>query len=126
MNKEIVLSPLPHTWFIDIDGTIFKHNGYLTDGFDTLLPGVREFFDSIPKEDYIVLVTSRLEKYREITVNFLKKYNLRFNNILFEYPMGERIVVNDNKPSGLKMSMSYNLERNEGLQSLVVKVDKDL
>ena len=73
-----------------------------------------------------MLVTSRLEKYREITVNFLKKYNLRFNNILFEYPMGERIVVNDNKPSGLKMSMSYNLERNEGLQSLVVKVDKDL
>jgi hypothetical protein len=38
---------LGHTWFIDLDGTILKHNGYLTNN-DELLPGVKEFWNSIP------------------------------------------------------------------------------
>ena len=40
------LSPLNHTWLIDVDGTIVKHNGYIIDGQDTLLDGVKEFFDN--------------------------------------------------------------------------------
>ena len=42
MDNEIVMSTLPKTWIFDLDGTIVKHNGYLLDGEDTLLPGVRE------------------------------------------------------------------------------------
>lgn len=49
---------LNHTWFIDIDGTIVKHNGYLT-GDDELLPGVKELWKTIPKDDKIILTTSR-------------------------------------------------------------------
>ena len=33
---QLVLSTLPQTWLIDIDGTIFTHNGYL-EGADQLI-----------------------------------------------------------------------------------------
>ena len=32
--KEIVLSSLGHTWILDLDGTLVKHNGYKIDGAD--------------------------------------------------------------------------------------------
>ena len=35
--KEIVLSSLGHTWILDLDGTLVKHNGYKIDGADSLL-----------------------------------------------------------------------------------------
>ena len=45
MKKKIKLSTnLSHTWFIDLDGTILKHNGYINANKDTLLDGVKDFF----------------------------------------------------------------------------------
>lgn len=113
--KELVLSSLNHTWFIDIDGTICKHNGYKIDGYDTLLPGVKDFFDSIPEGDLVVFVTSRTDEFKDITIKFLKENNIRYNNIIFNAPFGERIVVNDNKPSGLEMGKAVNVNRNSGV-----------
>ena len=31
--------------------------------------------------------------------------------ILFELPVGERIVVNDRKPSGIEMALALNMDR---------------
>ena len=114
MPNNLKLSSLGHTWIFDIDGTLVKHNGYKIDGHDTLLPGVKEFFDSqIRKEDYVLLVTSRTEEYKEMTTSFLKENGICYDNIIFNLPYGERIVVNDKKPSGLCMSKSVDLNRNE-------------
>ena len=33
---------------------------------------------------------------------------------MFNMPMGERIVVNDGKPSGIDMAVSVNLDRDKG------------
>ena len=45
-------SPLEKTWILDVDGTLVKHNGYKIDGYDTLLEGVKEFFEKLsPNED---------------------------------------------------------------------------
>ena len=112
MKDTIVLSNLGHTWIFDIDGTLVKHNGYLIDGFDTLLPGVQDFFNSnIRKEDYVILLTSRKKVYKNLTVSFLKKNGIRYDSIIFELPFGERVLINDCKPSGLKMSKSIDLKR---------------
>jgi hydroxymethylpyrimidine pyrophosphatase-like HAD family hydrolase len=108
------LSTLNHTWFIDLDGTILEHNGYLL-GEEKLLPGVKEFWENIPSDDYIVITTGREKKYQDITLNFLKKNNLRYNAALFGLPLGERIIVNDTKPEGLKTAIAWNLKRNQGL-----------
>ena len=106
--NELILSTLGHTWILDLDGTIVKHNGYKIDGADTFLPGSKEFLSSIPAKDMVIFLTSRKEEYREITEHFLKENNIRYNYIIFEAPYGERILINDDKPSGLKMSVSIN------------------
>lgn len=116
-KDKIVLSSLGHTWLIDIDGTVAKHNGYKIDGYDTLLPHVKDFFESIPKQDRIIFLTSRKEKYREETERFLANNGIKFDLIIYGLPYGERIVINDNKPSGLEMSIAVCLERDEGLNA---------
>jgi hydroxymethylpyrimidine pyrophosphatase-like HAD family hydrolase len=107
------LSELPHTWFIDLDGTVLLHNAHLS-GQDELLPGVKEFWNQIPQEDFIVITTGRSTAYKKSTLKFLKEHNLRFNAALFELPLGERIIINDIKPAGLKTAISWNVERNQG------------
>lgn len=104
---------LSHTWFIDLDGTILKHNGYLTNN-DELLPGVKELWDSIPAGDFIIITTGRSEEYKESSLKILKDNGLRYNYAIFDLPLGERIVVNDLKPEGLKTAIAWNVERNLG------------
>ncbi|MDE6518618.1 MAG: hypothetical protein K2L18_12360 [Acetatifactor sp.] len=112
MEQKLILSTLSKTWIFDLDGTILKHNGYKLDGVDTLLEGAKAYLDEIPAEDKIVILTSRTEEYRQQTLDFLKKQGIRYHEILFEMPMGERIVVNDRKPSGLDMAIALNMDRN--------------
>lgn len=106
-----MLSTLPKSWIFDLDGTILKHNGYKVDGRDTLLHGAKEYLDALPKEDKIIIFTSRTEEYRQMTLDFLKEHQIRFDEILFHMPMGERIIVNDRKPSGIDMAVAVNVER---------------
>ena len=112
MGEALTLSTLPKTWIFDLDGTLVKHNGYKIDGHDTLLDGAKEYIDSIPAEDYILILTSRTDEYRDITLSFLKDNGIRYDEILFNMPMGERIVVNDRKPSGIDMAVAINIDRN--------------
>ncbi|HTT28096.1 MAG TPA: hypothetical protein VMG37_06780 [Solirubrobacteraceae bacterium] len=123
--KELVLSPLGHTWFLDLDGTLVKHNGHLTDGQDSLLPGADALLAQIPADDLVVIVTSRAEVYREATERFLADCRIRYDHIIFGAPFGERIVVNDAKPSGLTTAVALNGTRDEA-PSLRVRVDANL
>ena len=110
-EKAVVMSSLPKTWILDLDGTIVKHNGYKKDGYDTLLDGVKAYIDSIPAEDKVIILTSRTEEVEEDTLMFLADNQIRYDDILFGIPMGERIVVNDRKPSGIDMAYAFNLDR---------------
>lgn len=124
MNK-LKLSDLEKTWIIDIDGVIFEHNGYFNlkrNELEKPLPGVREFFKRISKEDYVILLTGRNVKYRNLTLKSLKKYGIRFNAILFDLPKGERILINDSKPDGLKTAYAVSLKRNEGLERVKIQI----
>lgn len=112
MEEKLILSTLPKTWIFDLDGTLVKHNGYKQDGVDTLLEGAEEYIRSIPPEDKILIVTSRTDEDRTETLRFLEKHGIRYDEILFNMPMGERIVVNDRKPSGIDMAVAVNVDRN--------------
>ena len=111
-GNKITLSPLNHTWILDLDGTIVKHNGYKEDGDDSLLEGAETFLGTIPEGDMIIFLTSREEKYREETVTFLAEKKIRYDHIIFGVPYGERILINDRKPSGLDTAIAVNTERN--------------
>jgi len=110
------LSTLAHTWFIDLDGTILKHEGLWEDGYDSLLPGVKEFLAKLPKEDFVIFVTARDEPSRIDTLKELSRLGIdRYDHIIFGLPVGERIVVNDIKPeTGLNTAIAWNLRRNQG------------
>lgn len=125
MEQKLVLSTLGKTWIFDFDGTLVEHNGYKT-GEDKWLPGAKDFIKNIPETDYILILTAREKEAREKTEQFLKKHGVRYNDIKFEMPMGERILLNDSKPSGLQMSHSVECKRNEGLSGLDVVIDENL
>lgn len=123
--QKLKLSPLGHTWIFDIDGTIVKHNGYKLDGKDTLLDGAKSFLDNIPEGDMIVFITSRTDEYKQLTIDFLAEKGIRYNHIIFNAPYGERLIVNDDKPSGLHCSVAINLKRdNYNIGSL--EIDENL
>lgn len=119
--EEIVLSNLNKTWILDLDGTIVKYSGHKIDGYDTFLPGAKEFLLSISSEDFILFITARSEKYKEQTIRFLKGEGVRYNQIIFGVPLGERILMNDIKPSGLKTAYAINVNRNQFEEPFVKK-----
>ncbi len=110
---ELTMSQLSKTWILDLDGTILKHNGYKIDGKDTLLKDAKLFLSEIKDEDMIIIVTSRKKEYKQETESFLKDNGIRYDHIIFEAPYGERIIVNDNKDSGLQMAYAICGKRNE-------------
>ena len=118
-------SPLAKTWILDIDGTLVKHNGYKIDGCDTLLDGVKEFFETLSPDDKVVLLTARKEEYLPALKDFLAKNNIRYDFLLIDMPMGERILVNDRKPSGLDMSFAINKNRDD-VFDIAYKINKEL
>ncbi len=109
------LSKLNKTWLFDIDGTIVVHNGY-KNGSDKLLDGTKETFDKIDKNDKIILLTSREEKYIPTLKQFLKEKNIRYDYIIPNLPYGERILINDIKPNGMNCAYDINKKRDKKLQ----------
>lgn len=123
---KLTLSVLPHTWILDLDGTLVEHNGYKIYGEDKLLKGIKDFYKSIPAQDYILILTARTEQYRQQTETFLKENGIRYNQIIYNIPMGERIVINDRKPSGLDMAHAINVNRNQKLCDILFNIDNAL
>jgi hypothetical protein len=122
MSQLPNISSLAHTWLIDIDGTVLRHNGHLN-LIDEPLPGVVEFWKQIPQKDYIVLLSARPIDYMGMTLALLESHGIRYDRALFGVPTGERILINDCKPSGLKTAIAVNLSRDEGLQGLQISTD---
>lgn len=113
MCKQIILSTLPKTWILDLDGTIVIHNGYKQNGKDTLLEGALDFLHALPESDMIIFITSRKKEYQEATEQFLKEHDIRWDYIIYDAPYGERILINDRKPSGIPMAFSVNTKRDQ-------------
>jgi hypothetical protein len=122
---KINLSRLKHTWLIDLDGTLLKHNAHKKNN-DELLSGVIEFWEAIPSTDIIILLSARAEEERVPTLNFLATQSLRYDHTIFGLPTGERILINDEKPSGLTTAVSINIKRDIGLSNLSVNIDNTL
>jgi len=104
---------LSHTWFFDIDGTIVRVNQPPYDN-DVLLLGVKKLWSEIPANDIIIITTARPEEYQYKTMTFIEENGLRYDRVLFGIAHGERIVVNDNKPGGLRCAIAWNVKRNRG------------
>lgn len=122
--QDLVFSKLDKTWLIDVDGTILKHNGYEFGG-DEVLEGVKDFYSQISDSDKIILLTARIEEDIDDLKTFLDENNLRYDYIISDLPHGERILINDTKPSGLKTAYAINKVRDEAL-NITFKTDETL
>jgi len=123
--KELILSQLGHTWILDLDGTLVVHNGYKTEEGERFLDGALGFLRSIPAEDMIIFVTSRKTEQKQLTEDFLAQHNVRYDHIIYNAPYGERIMINDSKPSGLQTAVAVNLKRDE-FEEILIKTDEKL
>ena len=75
---------------------------------------------------YVLILTARERAAQKQTEKFLIENDIKYNQILFEMPMGERILINDDKPSGLRCAYAITPTRNQGLESLDVVMDENL
>lgn len=123
--EKLILSPLEHTWLLDLDGTVLRHNGFKIDGQDSLLPGAREMLAQIPPQDMVIFLTSRPEAQAVATEAFLASMGIRYDRIIYGLPYGERILINDAKPSGLKTAIALNPRRDECIR-LQCAIDSEL
>ena len=121
---KLTLSSLRKTWLLDLDGTLVKHNGYKKGG-EELLKGAVDLFKQIHPKDRIVLLTSRDKRFKASIARFFKERHLRYDQIIFNLSHGERILINDKKPSGLKTALAVNKKRDAFLRIKIV-IDSEL
>jgi hypothetical protein len=112
------------TIFVDIDGTIVKHHGDLSlillSPFK-VLDGVYEKFLEWREKDYAVIVTTaRPEGLRTFTEKQLTDNGLFFDQLVMGLPVGERVVINDNKPDGETTARGICIQRNGGIRGVDV------
>jgi hypothetical protein len=112
------------TIFVDIDGTIAEHHGNLSlillKPFN-ILDGVYEKFLEWRDKDYAVVVTTaRPEGLRTFTEKQLTDNGLFFDQLVMGLPVGERVVINDNKPDGETTARGICVKRNIGLREVGV------
>lgn len=108
------LSDLDKTWIFDLDGTLVEHDGCFKGG-ERLLPGVKELFARMGSGDKVVLLSARPESQKAESLAFLAAEGLRIDFAIFGLPYGERILFNDEKPSGLKTAIAVSLKRDGGV-----------
>lgn len=87
-----------NTYFIDLDGTIFKHSHKYSALRDhpQLCPGVKEALDEIDSRgDKIILVSARKESSRKFTQKILDDLNVPYDQLILAIGQGKRYLIND-------------------------------
>ncbi len=122
---KLRLSTLPKTWIFDLDGLLVAHNGHKAGG-DRLLPGVTAFWATLSPSDVVIVLTARTAAEVPAIREFFSAQNLRIDHLVPGCPVGERILFNDDKPSGLRMAHAVGLPRDAGLDSFSLHLDATL
>jgi len=114
-----------YTFFVDIDGTLLylpKHVPY--DASDTqILPGSIEKLQEWKKKGHrIILTTGRETARREKLIKQLSDLKIPYDELITGTNSGTRILINDKKPycPFHKMAVAVQLQRNQGIQNVVV------
>lgn len=113
----------PKTIICDIDGTLIKHvvPGDTKLYSDLLLPGTIKKLQEWDIKGYnIILLTGRRESEREFTKKQLSALGIFYDQLIMGAGGGTRILINDKKPDGAHSAISFNIERNFGINDIIV------
>lgn len=118
-----------HTYFFDIDGTIFKYRQFETYEKTPaeLTPGALKKILEIRNAGHtIILTTARPEELRLFTVSELRNAAIPYDQLVMGLARGARHLVNDMSPSKPgNRAISWNLQRDEGLAGIAVEKIED-
>jgi len=108
------------TLFIDIDGTLFKHKGNLSNILfeeSEILPGVIDKLNKWNADGHkIILTTGRTESMRKRTEEQLQKNGIFYDQLIMGLTRGERVIINDLKPNNnMNTATAIEIPRNVGL-----------
>nr|QPI16208.1 MAG: hypothetical protein NIOZUU157_00091 [Virus NIOZ-UU157] len=107
------------TYFVDVDGTIFKYRKFET--YETskaeVIPSTLKFLEEKAREGHmIILTTARPEWLRSHTIKELKENKIPWNRLEMGIERGPRYLINDmdpNKPG--ERAIAINLIRDNGI-----------
>lgn len=106
------------TLFLDIDGVLVENSGRYVGKKWGSTSSIEENSSVIRKlhetgKAKIILTTSRSSAVRDKTLAQLSKYDIPFDEIIFDLPHAKRIVVNDYAPSNVYRTCdALNIRRN--------------
>jgi len=109
------------TYFIDIDGTIFKYRKFETYKIQKaeLLVESKVFLQQVRDLGHmIILTTARPESLREHTIFELESNNVPYDKLIMGIERGPRYLINDmdpNKPG--ERAIAINVKRDHGIKS---------
>jgi len=115
----------PKTIICDIDGTLVKHeipslNTSLNKKLDLLSGTVEKFSEWDYKGYNIILITGRRESMRESTEKQLAELGIFYDQLIMGVGGGVRVLINDNKPDGKETAIAINIERNKGINDIIL------
>ncbi len=115
----------PKTIICDIDGTLVKHRIPALNTSEEvdleLLPGTIEKLSEWDAKGYnVILITGRRESMRATTEKQLSKLGIFYDKLIMGIGGGDRILINDNKPNGRETAFAINLERNKGINDIIL------
>ena len=115
----------PKTIFCDIDGTLFKHHGDLSEistADPELLDGALAKLVEWDSKGYnIILVTGRRESMRKKTEECLEEVGIFYDQLVMGLGGGCRVLINDLKPdSETPTAVAINLERDKGIAAVEI------
>ena len=108
-----------HTYFCDIDGTIFKYRKfetYTTSDAEPIMSTVDKLNEWYDDGHMIILTTARPEDMREHTIKELVNNSIPFDRLIMGIERGPRYLINDmdpNKPG--ERAIALNLQRDKGI-----------
>lgn len=111
------------TLFLDIDGTLVKHESpHITSlpshKMDVLTGTIDRLLEWNKKGFVIILTTGRRESSREMTVKQLQEAGIFYDQLVMGVGRGVRILINDNKPDGTQTAHAINIPRNTGIENV--------
>ena len=118
------------TLFIDIDGTILKHQGTFSDislKEATLLPNARERMNEWCSKEYkIILTTARRESMRHTTELQLNQLGVPYDQLVMGLKNHPRVLINDDR-DGMKITAyARTLARIEGIPTPALNLLMDI
>lgn len=109
----------PPTIFLDIDGTIFKHQRSLSNVLTNDAELIDGTIDKLNEWERlgcrIILTTGRKESQRKVTEKQLCELGIFYDQLIMGLGGGVRYLINDKKDSGKETAFAINIDRDYGI-----------